>query len=183
MANPELAVGIAERLRVGTDHAVRLGALGGEISHLDETQDRLVDLSTDGEITKDAYQQKRERLARRKAAPEREQAPLRSTCELRPDPEMLRERMPDVLRFIREWVTEADGDELTLVLQALRCAWTCLPRRADIRVEVPMIEAVEGAGLVTTARTSVSGFRSYKIDRVPLVVTVPIAVGRAGSGK
>ena len=29
LANRELAVGMAERLRVGTDHAVRLGALGG----------------------------------------------------------------------------------------------------------------------------------------------------------
>ena len=47
------------------------------------------------------------------------------------------------------------------------------PEEADIRVEMPMIEAVEGADLVTTARTSVSGFRSYKIERVPLEMTVP----------
>ncbi|MCY4615700.1 MAG: hypothetical protein OXC71_04810, partial [Chloroflexi bacterium] len=33
-----------------------------------DSQDRLVDLYTDGEVTKDAYQQKRDRLAKRKAA-------------------------------------------------------------------------------------------------------------------
>ena len=34
LANPELAVGMAKRLRVGTDHGARLAALGGEISQL-----------------------------------------------------------------------------------------------------------------------------------------------------
>ena len=38
-----------------------------------------------------------------------------------------------------------------------------------------MIEAAEGAGLVTTEQTSVSAFRSYKIDHVPLEMTVPLA--------
>ncbi len=66
---------------------------------------------------------------RRRGSLERGRAKLRADAEPGPAPELLRERMPDVLRFIREWVTEADGDELTLVLQALRCAWTCLPRR------------------------------------------------------
>jgi len=27
---------------------------------------------------------------------------------------MLRERMPEVLRFVREWVTKAEGDDLEL---------------------------------------------------------------------
>ncbi len=86
--------------------------LARELSHIDDSQDRLVDLCTDGEVTKDASQQKRERLTRRRASLEREQAQLRSECEPGPDPEMLRE----VLAFVREWVTKAEGDDLELLL-------------------------------------------------------------------
>ncbi|MYE32150.1 MAG: recombinase family protein [Chloroflexi bacterium] len=154
LANPELAVGMAERLRVGTDHGARLAALGGEISHLDESQDRLVDLYTDGEVTRDVYEQKRNRLANRKTTLERERAQLRSESAPGPDPELLRERMPEVLQFIREWVREADGDELTLLLQALEVRVDVSLEEADVRVEVPMIGGEKGADFVTIERTS-----------------------------
>ncbi len=99
---------------------------------------------------------------RRRGALERGRAKLRADAEPGPDPELLRERMPDVLRFIREWVSEADGDELTLVLQALEVRVDVSPEEVDVRVEAPMIEAVEGADLVTTERTS--GFRVQKLQ-------------------
>ena len=129
LADPELAVGMAERLQEGTDHAARLAELAGAIRHLDESQDRLVDLYTDGEMTKDAYQQKQERLARRKAALEREQAQLRSECEPGPDPELL---------------------------QALDVRVDVSPEEADVRVEVPMVGAEEGTDFVTIEQTSAS---------------------------
>ena len=154
LANPELAIGMAEQLREGTDHAARLTELARELSHLDDSEDRLVDLYTDGEITKDIYQQKRDRLAKRKAALEREQAQLRSECEPGPDPEMLREHLREVLAFVREWVTKAEGDDLELLLQALNVRISASREEADVRVEVPMMEALEGADSLTTARTS-----------------------------
>ena len=172
LANPELAVGMAERLRQGTDHAARLAELARELSHLDDSQDRLVDLYTDGELAKDAFHQKREKLTRRRGALEREQAQLRSECEPGLDPELLREQVPQVLGFIREWVRRADGDDLELLLQALNVRVEVSPEEADVRVEVPMIE---GADFVTIERTSVSLFRTDKIERVPLVVTVALA--------
>ena len=49
--------------------------------------------------------------------------------------------MPQMLASIRQWVHEADGDDLQLLLQAL-----------DVRVAVPMIE---GADFVTIERISV----------------------------
>ncbi len=154
LANPELAIGMAERLRGGTDHAARLTELTRELSHLDESEDRLVDLYTEGEIARDAFQEKKERLTRRRAALEREQAQLRSECEPGPDPELLRERMPEALEFIREWVREADGDELALLLQALEVRVNVAPDEADVRVEVPMIEGVEAKDFATIERTS-----------------------------
>ena len=172
LANPELAVGMAERLRQGTDHAARLAELARELSHLDDSQDRLVDLYTDGELAKDAFHQKREKLTRRRGALEREQAQLRSECEPGLDPELLREQVPQVLGFIREWVRGADGDDLQLLLQALNVRVEVSPEEADVRVEVPMIEGVD---LVTIEQTSVSLFRTDQIERVPLVVTVALA--------
>lgn len=154
LADPELAIGMADRLREGADHAPRLADLARTLRHLDESHDRLVDLYTDGEVTKSAYQQKREGLERRKAALQREQAQLRSECEPGPDPEMLRERMPEVLRFIRDWVTKAEGDDLGLLLQALDVRVDVSPEGADVRVEVPMIGVEEGADFVTIERTS-----------------------------
>ncbi len=154
LAQPELAISMAERLWEGTDHAARLAELARELSHLDDSQDRLIDLYTDGEVTKEAYQQKRERLTKRKASLEREQAQLRSECEPGPDPEMLRERMPEVLGFIREWVTNAETEDLDLLLQALDVRIDVTPEEADVRVEVPMIEGVEAADFATIERTS-----------------------------
>ena len=86
-------------------------------------------------------------LTRRKGVLERERAQLRAEAEPGPDPELLRERMPDVLRFIRDWVTKAERDELTLLLQALEVRVDVSPEEADVRVEVPMIEPEEGADL------------------------------------
>ena len=85
---------------------------------------------------------------------------------------MLREQVPQVLGFIREWVRRADGNDLELLLQALDVRVEVSPEEADVRVEVPMIE---GADFVTIERTSVSLFRTDKIERVPLVVTVALA--------
>ena len=152
LADPELAIGMAERLRSGTDHAARLAELARQLRHSDESDERLVDLYTDGEITKDAFQQRRERLTRRRGALKREEAQLRSECEPGPDPEMLRERMPEVLAFISEWVTKAEGDDLQLLLQALNVQVDASVEEADVRVEVPMIE---GADFVTIEQTSV----------------------------
>ena len=85
---------------------------------------------------------------------------------------MLREQVPEVLAFIREWVGKADGDDLELLLQALNVRVEVSLEEADIRVEVPMIE---GTDFVTIEQTWVSLFRTDQIERVPLVVTVALA--------
>ncbi|MYE32472.1 MAG: hypothetical protein F4X80_07470 [Chloroflexi bacterium] len=55
--------------------------------------------------------------------------------------------MPEVLGFIHEWVTRAEGDDLDLLLQALDVRVDVSPEEVDIRVEVPLIGAEEGADL------------------------------------
>ena len=154
LANPELAVGMAERLREGAEHAARLTELERELKRLDESQDRLVDLYTDGRIAKEVLDRKQDELSRRRGALERERAHLRSEMEPGCDPELLRERMPEVLAFIREWVGKADGDDLELLLQALNVRVEVSPEEADIRVEVPMIEGVGGKSFATIEQTS-----------------------------
>ena len=154
LANPELAIGMAERLRDGAEHAARLTELERELKGLDESQDRLVDLYTDGRIAKDALDRKQDELSRRRGALERERAQLRSEMEPSCDPALLRERMPEVLAFIREWVGKADGDDLVLLVQALDAHIDVSLEEADIRVEVPMIEGVGGKNFATTEQTS-----------------------------
>ena len=156
LARPDLAIEMAERLRHGTDHAVRLAELDREIARVGESEGRLVELYTDGRIARAALDRKQDEVMRRKGALERERAQLRAEAEPGPDPELLRERMPEVLAFIREWVAKAEGDDLDLLPQALDVRVDVSPDEADVRVEVPMIEAKEGADSLTTARTSAS---------------------------
>ena len=154
LASPELAIGMAERLGDGAEHSARLTELERELKRLDESQDRLVDLYTDGRIAKDALDRKQDELSRRRGALEREQAQLSSEMEPGCDPELLRERMPEVLAFIREWVGKADGDDLVLLVQALDAHIDVSLEEADIRVEVPMIEGVGGNNFATIEQTS-----------------------------
>ncbi len=79
-----------------------------------------------------------------------------------------------MLAFVREWVTKAEGDDLELLLQALNVRVSASHEEADVRVEVPMMEALEGADFVTIEQTSVSLFRTDQIERVPLVVTTQL---------
>ena len=46
------------------------------------------------------------------------------------------------------------GDALVLLLQTLEAGIEVAPGKAEIRAEVPMIEAAEATDLATTARTS-----------------------------
>jgi site-specific DNA recombinase len=154
LAQPTLAIEMADRLRNGTDHGVRLAELEREIARAAGGEDRLVDLYTDGQIAKDVLDRKHRDILRRKGALEREQAQLRAESEPRPDPELLRERMPEVLAFIREWVGQADGDDFQLLLQALDVRAEVATDEADVRVEVPMIEGFDGGDFVTIERTS-----------------------------
>ena len=105
-------------------------------------------------------------------------AQLRSEMEPGCDPALLRERMPEVLAFIREWVGKADGDDLVLLVQALDAHIDVSLEEADIRVEVPMIEGAGGNNLAPIEQTSASLVRDDMIVRVPLVVNVALA-GRA----
>ena len=153
LANAPLAVAMAERLNEGTDNVARLAELERELGRLGDSQARLVDLYTDGRIAKDALDRKQDELTRRRGALERERARLRSESEPGPDPEVLRKQMPQVLASIREWVQQADGDDLQLLLQALNVPVDASVEEADIRVEVPVIEGL-GADFVTIEQTS-----------------------------
>ena len=61
--------------------------------------------------------------------------------------------MPEALAFIREWVRRADGDDLQLLLEALRVSIEATRGEVEIRVEVPLIEGVEGRNYSTIERT------------------------------
>ena len=79
-----------------------------------------------------------------------------------PDPASLRERLPEVLTFIRNRVQESDGEELMLLLEALDTQVRVAPEEADMRVEVPMVEGFDGTGFVTIEQTSAWTLDTHK---------------------
>ena len=103
---------------------------------------RLVDLYTNGRFEMALLDEKSAALADRRRALEKER--MRLIAEAGPgcDPATLRERMPEALAFIREWVRRADGDKLQLLLEALRVSIKATRGEVEIRVEVPLIKAV-----------------------------------------
>ena len=110
--------------------------------------------SRDGQIEKTLLDDKSASLATRKAALEREQARLLTEAEPGCDPEVLRERMPEALALIEEWVQRAAGDKLQLLLEALRVSIKATREEAEVRVEVPLIEGVELGNYSTIEQTS-----------------------------
>ena len=178
LADPAMVLEMAETLRFDAESGALLAEVERELGELGERESRLVDLYMDGSIARALLDEKRAALAARRTGLEREQARRLAEAEPGCDPEMLRERMPEALAFIREWVRTADGDELVLLAQALEARIEVARGEAQIRVEVPLIEPGKGGNFATTARTSASLFRNDMIERVPVVVTVALA-GRA----
>ena len=154
LAEPAMVLEMAEALRLDAGNAARLAEVERELSKLRESQGRLVDLYTDGQIEKALLDEKVAALVTRKAALERGQARLLAEAEPGCDTEVLRERMPEALAFISEWVQRADGDELVLLAQALEARIEVSPEGAEIRVEVPLIEAGTGGNFATIEQTS-----------------------------
>ena len=154
LANPAMAVEMAEALRFDPGNGARLAEIERELGKLRESESRLVDLYTDGSIEKALLDEKVAALVTRKAALEREQARLLAEAEPGCDPEVLRERMPKALAFIEEWVQRAGGDKLQLLLEAFRVSIKATREEAEIRAEVPLIEGVEGRNYPTIEQTS-----------------------------
>ena len=154
LANPAMAVEMAEALRFDAGNGVRLAEVERALGKLREDEHRLIKLYTSGRFEEALLDEESAALATRKAALEREQARLLAEAEPGCDPEVLRERMPKALAFIEEWVQRADGDELQLLLQALRVSIKAAREEAEIRVEVPLIEGVEGRNYPTIEQTS-----------------------------
>ena len=154
LANPAMVIEMAEALRLDTGNGRRLDEIALDLGKLRDSERRLVDLYTDGQIEKALLDEKSAAQADRRGALEKERMRLIAEAQPSCDPETLRERMPEALAFVREWVHRADGDELQLLLQALRVSIKATREEAEIRVEVPLIEGVEWGNYSTIEQTS-----------------------------
>ena len=154
LADPAMVLEMAEALRFDSGNGAHLAEVERNLRKLREDESRLADLYIDGTLSKPLLDQKGAALATRRAALEREQARLLAEAGPGCDPEVLRERMPEALAFISEWVQRADGDKLLLLLKALRVSIKATREEAKIRAEVPLIEGVEWGNYSTIERTS-----------------------------
>ncbi len=162
LADPATAVEMAEALRFDAGNGARVAEVERKLRKLGEDESRLADLYIDGKMKKTLLDEKGTALATRRAALQREQARLLAEAEPGCDPEVLRERMPKALAFIERWVQRADGDKLQLLLEAFRGSIKATREEAEIRVEVPLIEAFEGRNYSTIEQTSAWTFNSHK---------------------
>ena len=154
LANPAMVVEMVEALRLDAGNGVRLAEVERALEKLREDEHRLIKLYTSGRFEEALLDEESAALATRKAALEREQARLLAEAEPGWDPDVLRERMPKALAFIEEWVQRANGDKLQLLLEAFRVSIKATREEAEISVEVPLIEGVEGRNYPTIEQTS-----------------------------
>ena len=148
-----MVIEMAESLRLDAGNGRRLDEIERDLGKVRDRERKLVDLYTDGAMEKTVLDEKSTELADRRGALERERMRLIADAEPGCDPETLREHMPAALAFVREWVCRADGNELQLLLQALRVSIKATRDEAEIRVELPLIEGVEGRNYSTIEQT------------------------------
>ena len=153
LANPAMVIEMAESLRLDAGNGRRLDEIERDLGKVRDRERKLVDLYTDGAMEKTLLDEKSKALADHRGALERERMRLIADAEPGCDPDTVRERMPEALTFIREWVRRAGGDELQLLLEALRVSIKATRDEAEIRVELPLIEGVEGRNYSTIEQT------------------------------
>ena len=142
------------------------------LGKLRDNERLLVDLYTNGRFEMALLDEKSATLADRRGALERERARLVADAEPGCDPEMLRERMPEALAFVREWVRTGRRGRVGAARSrhSRRKHRGRVAARLEIRVEVPLIKAFERRHYVTIEQTSAALFQDDMTLRVPLVV-------------
>jgi hypothetical protein len=125
---------------------------------IQEKQRRLVRLYSDGHLPNDILEGEAQRLKTELKQVNDALAEVESRGALGLDLRQLRSQLPKVLPMIREWVNDAQGDDLSLLLNALQVQIRASTERVSIEgvIPVPMrgSEADYGRNLATIERTS-----------------------------
>ena len=129
-----------------------------EIRKIEEQQRRLVRLFTAGDMPLNLLAEESARLNMEMSRRQHNQREMVASTTSQIDLTKLEATMPQVLRALRDWVTKASGDELSLLLRALQVRIKASNEKVRIEGVVPLMDSDksldQGQDLVTIERTS-----------------------------
>jgi hypothetical protein len=158
LTDPELVMGEARRLNAERAPAARLARLHSQSESIQEKQRRLVRLYSEGYLPDDILEGEAQRLNSELNQVNDGIAEAESRGARAVDLSKLRRQLPEVLQTIRDWVNNAKGDDLSLLLNALQVQIHGSTERVSIEGVIPLSmsksEAKSARNLVTIERTS-----------------------------
>lgn len=157
LADPELVMAEARRLNPERASSSRLTGLRSQTESIKEKQRRLVRLYAEGRVDDEILDGEAERLSADLQQVTDALTELESRGAHGLDLRQLRRQLPKALQIIRDWVNEAKGDDLSLLLDALQVQVRATPDQVSIEGVVPVLavgtEADYTRDLATIERT------------------------------
>ncbi len=167
LSEPARALAEAERLAELATPTDELTSVMQSLQDIEAKQRRLVRLFTDGDLPPAMLEEQRTELSRRRLALEAERNRLESAIAPTLDLDHVKRSLPEVVRKIREWIATAEGDKLSLLLNAVDAHVLASGSDVQIRGVIPAYEASVGSDLATIGRTSACTC-NRDIDAIPL---------------
>ncbi len=154
LSNPARILAEAQRLADAASPTDELTTVMGSLKDVEAKQRRLVKLFTDGELPQEMLEEQRSELGRHRLALEGERCRLESAISPRLDIEHVKRNLPKVLQRIQEWLAKAEGDQLSLLLNAVDAHILASGSDVHISGSIPAYEPSVASDLATTGRTS-----------------------------
>ena len=137
----------------GADSAA-LEAVQSELKQVEEQQRRLTRLYVSGAMPEDVLPEESVQLSRRRGDLEAKWMSLEAKTASTVDLDRLVEKLPEVATRLRQWVLDADDEDVDLILNALDLRVKASTKEVQIEGVVPVIDSTSDMDLVTIVQTS-----------------------------
>lgn len=154
LSDPTRILDEAQRLSNEEPRSHELSKVLVQLKEVEDKQRRLVKLYTDGDLPAELLEEQRGDLSRRRMALEAERSRLESTNRSELDLRQLQRDLPDVMYRIRSWIGSAEGDDFTLLLNAVDARIRASGSKVTIQGAMPAYTPSVGSDLATIERTS-----------------------------
>jgi hypothetical protein len=133
LGDPDRIIGEARRLNDSEESNVRLKEVLEALREVESKQRRLVRLFTDGDLPESLLNSERTELSKKRAALEDERRRLEVEGRPSIDLDSIQQYLAKVMERIRRWVSDAEGEDLSLMLRALKVQMAQLRYRCESR--------------------------------------------------
>jgi hypothetical protein len=154
LSDPARILVEARRLAEAAPEADELTGVMKSLEDIGAKQRRLVRLFTDGDLPQRLLEEQRTELSRRRLSLEAERSRLVASIVPALDLDQVKRSLPKVVRQIQEWIANAEGDNLGLLLNAVDAHILASGSDVQIKGTIPAYEASIGSDLATIGQTS-----------------------------